>query len=104
VSLSRADIAVTGDAVTFSPEIWERTFAGFHGAKVTSIASAAKVRQENVEAAMKVNPRAHFGIKEKILSYGESALYLIALGGAKTGEVPVEWVDIFFCKCHSCTL
>jgi len=35
-----------------------------------------------------------YGIKEFILSYGESALFLSLLGDPKNGKIPVEYLRV----------
>jgi hypothetical protein len=102
VSLSRADLGVSGDAVSFRGDIWERVIGLYGDAKMTTIETAAKVRQSRVEVAKMDNPRFDFGGKQKLLSYGETALYLSVMGGLKTGVVPIKWVDIWFCKSQYC--
>ena len=104
VSLSRADVEVSGDAVSFRPDIWRKVVASYEGAKMTSVETAARARMRRADVATSDNPRIVYGAKEKLLSYGETALYLSAMGGVKTGVVPVEWVDIWFCKWHACCL
>ncbi len=98
VSLSRADLAVSGDAVSFSEDVWKGVLEGYEGMLNTTVEAAARVRENRVLKDRKENPRIKYGAKEKLLSYGETALYLSAMGGVKTGSVPVEWVNIWFCE------
>ncbi|KAK4963328.1 hypothetical protein LTR10_000956 [Elasticomyces elasticus] len=105
VSLSRDDVQF-GDNHTFNKGIFEpllKTYqassitASSEGAK-TSWATASEVRYARVKAS-KTKHEAEgkqwtYGLKESILSYGESALYLNLLG--KDGVAPLEWVRIFF--------
>jgi hypothetical protein len=64
----------------------------------------SKARYERVLAAKKAHEEAgkefEYGIKEFVLSYGESALFMGLLGDAKEGKVNLEWVRILFGKRH----
>jgi hypothetical protein len=55
-----------------------------------------------VVAAKKAHEEAgkdfQYGIKEFVLSYGESALFLGLLGDPKEGKIPVEYLRVLFGK------
>jgi hypothetical protein len=108
-SLSRDDIAF-GSNSKFSPERWEEVLkiykegtlteegASGVGPQEVTWESASRARffrvkqqAERHEAAGKVFA---YGIKEAVLSYGESALFMNMLG--KDGVAPLEWVRILF--------
>lgn len=99
-SLSRADVALSGDAVTFQREIWGRVLETYRalGLSNTTIEAAATARASRIADAKMQNADIDFGMKQKIMSLGETALYLSAMGGVNTGVTPVEWVDIWFCE------
>jgi hypothetical protein len=101
-SLSRADLLLGGDSVTFRPEIWEGVVAEFNGMANTTIEAAARARETRVVSAKAQNAEISFGWKPKLLSYGETALYLSAMGGLKTGVAPVEWINIWFSEFSAC--
>ena len=109
VSLSRDDIAF-GSNSAFSPERWNEVLEVYKegtlteegasgvGPQEVTWESASKARymrvkqqKERHEAAGKVFG---YGIKEVVLSYGESALFMNVLG--KDGRTPLEWVRILF--------
>jgi len=101
VSLTRNDYAL-GDNHTFNKEIWEKVLASYEGAEVGDFSSVSKARYERVLAAKKAHEEAgkafEYGIKEFVLSYGESALFMGLLGDAKEGKVKLEWVKVLFGK------
>ena len=97
-SLSREDLALHGDATTFSPEIWSGFMRSYEGMVNTTIEAAARARADRILGAKAMNEKIVFGAKGKLLSYGETALYLSAMGGVGTGVAPVEWVDVWFCE------
>lgn len=102
-SLSRADLAISGDAVTFHPEIWGGVMETYDGMVNTTLETAVRARAKRIAQAKTQNGKIDFSFKPKLLSYGETALYLSAMGGTeglKKGEAPVEWINIWFCECH----
>lgn len=103
VSLSRGDIAF-GSNSDYSPEEFKIIFDMYSEAHAdgpkgtTTYESASKARYARVVASKEKHERAgkefHYGIKELILSYGETALFLNVLG--KDGIAPLEWVKVLF--------
>ena len=102
-SLSRNDLAF-GDNHTFNPKIWDAYMESYGDAKETTFASVSNARFARVLAAKKEHKDAkkdfRYGIKEFIISYGESALFLGLLGGPKDGRIPVEYLRVLFGKFH----
>jgi hypothetical protein len=102
VSLSRQDLSLGGDNSGFDENVWEQSISVYGDAKQTTFETASKVRYERFLACKKAHAAAkdklQFGIKECLFSYGETALYMGLFGGAKTGNVPIEWVKILFGK------
>lgn len=101
VSLSRNDIAF-GDNHTFNKEIWKvvfETYVGI-GETETSFASVSKARYERMvksrEAHKAAGKQFGYGIKEFVLSYGESALFLGIMGSPKEGKIPLEYLKVLF--------
>ncbi|KAH8679681.1 Chloroperoxidase [Tricladium varicosporioides] len=120
VSLSRADIA-SGDNYTFDKERWDEVLRTYldegewqhedgpedekkgqegKGKRVTNFHAVSKARYERVMKCKKEHEDAGkefgYGIKEFILSYGESALFLGLLGDPKEGKIPVEYLRVLF--------
>lgn len=109
VSLSREDIAF-GSNSEFSRERWEEVFkiykegtlteegASGVGPQEVTWESASKARYLRVKQQKERHEAAGkdfgYGIKEVVLSYGESALFMNVLG--KDGAAPLEWVRILF--------
>lgn len=100
VSLSRNDFLL-GDNHSFDREIWDAVVATYEGEE-TSFESVSKARYERLVAAKKAHEEAgkefQYGIKEFVLSYGESALFLGLLGDPKHGKIPVEFLRVLFGK------
>jgi len=99
VSLSRNDVEL-GDNHSFDRSIWDGVVASYGGAAETSFELASKVRYERVVACKEAHEVAgkdfQYGIKEVILSYGESALFLGLLGDPKEGKIPLEYLKVLF--------
>jgi len=72
----------------------ERTYTDFE--------SASKARYGRVLACQKAHEAANkefqYGIKEFILSYGETALLMSLLGDPKEGKIPIEFMKVLFGK------
>ncbi|KAF1992179.1 Cloroperoxidase, partial [Aulographum hederae CBS 113979] len=96
-SLSRQD-AATGDQLKFSEDAWGMVMREYDGMKQTSIEAASRGKWNRVQDSLTKRGAAGVTYKAKqfILSYGETALYLSALGGPGTGVANVEWVKMFF--------
>jgi hypothetical protein len=99
VSLSRQDVAL-GDNKSFDDYVWGQTKEAYGDAKMTSFELQSKVRYARVKASKKAHDAAskdfQYGLKEVILSYGESALILGLLGDPKNGKIPVEYIRVLF--------
>jgi len=97
VSLSRQDTAF-GSNSKFDKEQFDKFLAVFGDKEATDYATASKARylrvQESKARHEKEGKEFTYGIKEIIMSYGETALYLNLLG--HDGIAPLEWVKIFF--------
>jgi hypothetical protein len=99
VSLSRNDFLL-GDNHSFNKEIWEEVVKTYGEETETSFESVSKARYERMLAAKKAHEEAgkdfQYGIKEFVLSYGESALFLGLLGDPNEGKIPVEYLRVLF--------
>ncbi|KAF4636354.1 heme-thiolate peroxidase [Cudoniella acicularis] len=99
VSLSRNDIAF-GDNHTFNSEIWGKVIDSYGLEKETSFESASRVRYERVRACKAAHEAAGkefgYGVKEFVLSYGESALFLGLLGSPEEGKIPLKYLRVLF--------
>lgn len=101
VSLTRNDSAL-GSNCDFDKDVWKGVWDVYvnevpvGGDKVTSWHSASKARYQRLLKSKRAHEEAgkewHYGIKEVVLSYGESALLLNVLG--KDGIAPLEWIRI----------
>ncbi|KAJ4301882.1 hypothetical protein N0V90_003978 [Kalmusia sp. IMI 367209] len=106
-SLSRDDAAFSG-AEKFSPEAFGMVLAAYREAHpgksddeiLTDWATGGHARWARITASKAKHEKAQktwiYGIKEAIMSYGETSLYLNLLG--KDGVAPLQWVKIFFGK------
>lgn len=97
-SLSRDDAQVSGDPVTFRPDIWAQVLEEWQGMTNATIETAARARAKRVSDAKAQNPEITYGKKVDLLSYGETALYLSAMGDVNTGIAPVDWINVWFSK------
>jgi hypothetical protein len=97
VSLTRNDVAF-GDNHTFDSEVWKRVIGTYEGLTTTDFKTVSKARYDRVQASKEAHVQAkkdwQYGIKEFILSYGESALFLSLLGDPKNGKIPVEYLRV----------
>jgi Peroxidase, family 2 len=98
VSLSRNDFAF-GDNHSFDREIWDSVSRSYEGEE-TDFESVSRARYQRLLAAKKAHEDAgkefQYGIKEFVLSYGESALFLGLLGDPKEGKIPLEFLRVLF--------
>jgi hypothetical protein len=101
VSLSRNDEAL-GDNTTFDPYAWDKVLQTYGDKKETDFALVSKARYDRFLACKKAHEAAEkdfaYGIKEFILSYGESALFLSTLGDPENGKIPIEYLKVLFGK------
>jgi len=106
-SLSRDDAAF-GGGEKFSQEAFDELLAVYRAAHpgesddkiMTDWATAGQARWARITASKDKHEKAQstwtYGIKEAIMSYGETSLYLNLLG--KDGVAPLNWIKIFFGK------
>jgi hypothetical protein len=101
VSLSRNDLSL-GDNLTFDDSVWDGVLASYEGRTETDFHSASKARWDRVATCKKAHQAAErkieYGIKEVILSYGETALLLALLGDPKDGKIPIKYLKTLFGK------
>jgi hypothetical protein len=99
VSLSRQDVSL-GDNHSFDEWVWDRYLESYGQASTTSMESASRARMDRVLAAKAGHDAANmpfgYGIKELIMSYGETALFLAMLGDPENGKIPIEHLKILF--------
>jgi Peroxidase, family 2 len=101
-SLSRQDFKLGGDATTFDESVWDSVIAHYDGKEETDFHTASKARYERLQAATKAHEaagqRIQYGLKEAVMSYGETALWMSHLGDPKEGKIPVEYLKTLFGK------
>lgn len=96
-SLSRGDVYF-GDNHTFNQTIFNEILAYYKSTDVTTIPLASAARYNRVETARPLNPTFTYGIRQLVLSYGETALYMSVMGEPIDGAAPVSYVKEFFGK------
>jgi hypothetical protein len=100
-SLTREDSAF-GDNTAFSPAIWKSVLDTYEGATIATIASASRARYSRVRAAKEAHDFGmkpfEYGINELVLSYGQTALVISALGSVTTGEMSINYMRTLFGK------
>jgi hypothetical protein len=94
-SLSRQD-AYFGNDYSFDQKIFNQVLAYYEGMEETSIPVASKARYNRVETARSQNPEFIYGVRQLVLSTGETALYLSTMGDPTTGVAPVKYVKSLF--------
>jgi hypothetical protein len=104
VSLSRND-ATLGDNSGFDQYAWDGVLQTYGDNKETNFALVSKARYDRFLACKKAHEAAEkdfaYGIKEFILSYGESALFLSTLGDPENGKIPIEYLKVLFGKSNA---
>lgn len=96
-SLSRED-AYMGNDYSFNQNIFNQVLDYYQGMETTSIPVASKARYNRVETARDANPEFIYGVRQLVLSTGETALYLSTMGDPQTGVAPVKYVKSLFGK------
>jgi hypothetical protein len=94
-SLSRQD-AYFGNDYAFDQGVFNQVLAYYEGMEETSIPVASKARYHRVETARASNPEFIYGVRQLVLSTGETALYLSTMGDPTTGVAPVKYVKSLF--------
>jgi hypothetical protein len=100
-SLSRGD-ANLGDHRNFNKEIWDKVMETYGDNEKTDFSLASKARYNRLLAAKKQHEEAgtdfQYTIKELVMSYGETALFLGILGDPAEGKIPVKYLKALFGK------
>lgn len=101
MSLTRDDVAF-GDNHSFNNDIWNKVMEAYGQDTSTNFDSVSKARYDRVQACKMAHAEAkkgfNYGVKEFILSYGESALFLGILGSPDEGKIPLEYLRVLFRK------
>ncbi|KAF8193908.1 Cloroperoxidase [Mycena galopus ATCC 62051] len=95
-SISRNDLAVTGDNLHFNETIFTTLANANDGVDYYNTTSAAQVQNERLAISLATNPNITNTPKEIQLRTLESSLYLSVMGNPLTGVAPKEFVQIFF--------
>lgn len=69
-----------------------------NGAKQISLPLAAAARWGRVKSAHKSNPQFVYGPSQRFNSYAETSIYFQLLLDPTKGTVPLDWLDVLFCK------
>lgn len=96
-SLSRAD-EFDGDNHSFNQTIFDEYMSNFEGLETVTLKDAAIARFARIKETKKRNPEMTYTFLQSFFSNGETALLMGALGDATIGEVPVDFIRIFFGK------
>lgn len=102
-SLSRAD-AHTGDNYSFNQEIFDSYMKHFDGSDILTPATAGRARMIRIKTEQKRNSAFKYGLRQKVISNGETSLILSVFGDIHTGNANKEHVRIFFGRFESCNL
>lgn len=96
-SVSRAD-AATGDNHSFNKHIFDSYIAQFGDSKIMTTETAGKARMFRIQAAKTANPSFTYGLRQQIISNGETSLILAIFGDIDEGNANIEHVKIFYGK------
>nr|POF06924.1 putative sterigmatocystin biosynthesis peroxidase stcc [Quercus suber] len=94
-SLSRQD-AYFGNDYSFYDPNWQQVLSHFAGSDVTSIKTASDAKWARVNDSLARNPEVVYSLREFILSYGETSLYLQTMGNAYSGDTNVKYIRSMF--------
>ncbi|KAJ7716397.1 Cloroperoxidase [Mycena maculata] len=95
-SISRNDLAVTGDNLHFNETIFTTLAKANPGVDYYNATSAGQVQHDRLAISLATNPNITNTPKEFLLRTRESSLYLSIMGNVATGVAPKEFVQIFF--------
>ncbi|KAH0440710.1 chloroperoxidase-like protein [Colletotrichum camelliae] len=95
-SLSREDVAVTGNANKFDARVWNGVKAHFTGETIDT-KTMAIARKDRVAVAMKTNPTFNMTEAQLKLSFAESAFILGVLAGDfQNPQAPTKYMNVMF--------
>ncbi|OLN96433.1 putative sterigmatocystin biosynthesis peroxidase stcC 1 [Colletotrichum chlorophyti] len=95
-SLSRADVAVTGNANKFDAAVWNGVKAHFTGPTV-DVKTMALARSDRIKVAKSTNPSFQLTEKQVGLTLAEAALALgVMAGDFKNPQAPTQYINILF--------
>ncbi|KAJ4286101.1 hypothetical protein N0V90_013450 [Kalmusia sp. IMI 367209] len=98
-SLSRADTGTPGaNDQQFNRGVFSEFKSFFQGATQISLPLAATARWGRIKSAKGSNPAFVYGPAQRFNSYAETAVYYQLLVDPKTGTVPLNFLDVFFCE------
>lgn len=101
-SLSRADVGTPGAGdQEFNPSVFKEFKSFFGGATSITLPLAATARWGRIKSAHKTNPKFVYGSSQRFNSYAETAVYFQVLVDPTTGTVPLEFLEVLFCKSMS---
>ena len=94
-SLSRND-AYFGDDHSFYSPAWQQVLSYYGSYTSTDYVSAGAARYSRINTSRADNPEFVYGLRQYLLSYGETALYLQAMGGGLSGATQLNYVRSLF--------
>lgn len=96
-SLTRNDDRL-GNNHSFDPAVWHDFLQHYGSSTETDYSLASKARYQRIVSCKKAHKEAgttfQYGVRDMLLSYGETALYLSLLGGPQNGKIPLEYFKI----------
>lgn len=94
--MSRAD-AYFGNDYSFNNTYWQQTLSFFGGNSTTALLPAAEAIANRTANSEAIDPDFTYGLREFIFRYGETAIYLQAMGSDDvSGVTRVDWVRSLF--------
>jgi len=101
-SLSRNDLAITGDCHHFDKTIWQTVLDTIGERKSVDYVTAGKIRNLRFVQSKNAHVAAHksfdYGIKDLFIGYVEMAVIFKVLANPETQQVPVKYLRPFIGK------
>lgn len=94
-SLSRQDAYFGNDYSFYNPN-WQQVLAFYKGKTQTDIKTASLAKYSRVNDSMTRNPTFTYSLREFVLSYGETSLYLQSMSDPVSGVANVDYVRSLF--------
>ncbi|KAK5125344.1 hypothetical protein LTR85_000453 [Meristemomyces frigidus] len=94
-SLSRQDAYFGNDYSFYNPN-WQMVLSHYAGKTQTDIPTASAAKYSRVNNSMQINPTFTYGLREFILSYGETALYLQTMSDPVSGVANIDYIRSMF--------
>jgi len=94
-SLSRQDAYYGNDYSFYNPH-WQQVLSFYDGLNVTNTKQASLARYHRINDSLTHNPEAVYGLKEFLLSSGETGLYVQTMSNPINSSAPIAYIKTLF--------